>query len=766
MGGVLISSLRYLGVLCVSAVYLFCTQVHRTGAENAEDTFSLGHDRDMRSVCLASLLFSLITAPAFGSITATKSVTLTVRVRPGRPLNRFLPAHALGAGIDGDNRGAQDQKLTPANIRAMLSAGLKSLDYRLRTELAIDAWHWNPQGTWSDASRKQGYWTSNDTSDKPILLSYGYRLPRRGNTIDQGDNDGYSRLDDDDADTFWKSNPYIDRHFTGEANGLHPQWIVVDLGTHQYINTVRLRWGIPFATKYEVQFADFDDISDISLNPPAMWHTFRHGKVTAGNGGDVRLLLSDHPVRTRFIRILMSESAGTCGAGDSDIRDHVGYAVKEIYAGLTDAQQSFNDFIRHSPRRETQTVIYVSSTDSWHSETDLDDDVEQPGFDRVFQSGLTNGLPMLVATGLLYDTPENAAAEIRYLKARGYPIRRVELGEEPDGQYVTPEDYGALYLQFARAIHRVDPELQLGGPSFQEILPDATGRPMRLGNSAWLERFLRYLRRHDGLSQYSFFSFEWYPFDDVCDAPAAQLAQATGMMDWALIDLRRRGLSRRIPWIISEYNYSAFASRAAIGIEGALLNADIIGRFLTLGGDQAFLYGYTPDQASSDMKCTTGGDMLFSMDDDGNITHQFAAYFGTRLLTQNWLGEPEAFHELYPVTLRPRQRRGESLLSAYAVYRPDGLWSLLVINKDSKCAYRMNLEFYNVLTGKTIPVQSALDLYRFSGEQYQLSADESDPYPIKSLPPTHERLEKNKLTTISLPSYSLTVIRARGPHLH
>jgi F5/8 type C domain-containing protein len=725
----------------------------------------------MRKILLANLLFLLMTAPVFGSSgtgcsstgssSTTKPVTLTVRFRPGRPIKRFLPAHALGAGIDGHNRGVQDRQLTPANIQTMLSVGLKSLAYRLRTELAIDAWHWNPQGAWSDAAGKQGYWISNDTSDKSILLSYGYRLPRRGNTIDQGDNNGYSRLDDGDPDTFWKSNPYLDRFFTGEANNLHPQWIVVDLGTRQYVDAVRLHWGVPFATRYEVQFADFDDISDISLNPPGMWHTFQHGRFTAGNGGDVVLRLTDRPVRTRFIRILMTESAEACGGGDTDIRDHIGYAVREIYVGSTDARNNFNDLVQHSPRRETQTVIHVSSTDPWHSESDLDDDVEQPGFDRVFQSGLTNGLPMLVATGLLYDTPENAAAEIKYLKSRGYPVTRAELGEEPDGQYVTPEDYGALYLQFARAIHRVDPELQLGGPSFQEILPDATGRSMRLGNSAWLERFLKYLKRHDALSQYSFFSFEWYPFDDVCDSPAAQLAQATGMMDWALRDMRRRGLSRQIPWIISEYNYSPYASRAAIGMEGALLNADIVGRFLTLGGDQAFLYGYTPDEVSSDMKCTSGGDMLFSMDEEGNITHQFAAYFGARLLTQTWLGDPNALHELYPVSLRPRQHRGQSLLTAYAVRRPEGLWTLLIINKDSKRAYQVKIELENAATRRTLPLDSAADVYQFSGEQYELSADESNPYPIKSLPPMHRRLE-NSLATISLPSYSLTVIHARA----
>jgi len=59
--------------------------------------------------------------------------TITVSFTPGRPANRFLPSHALGAGIDGHDKGEADRQLKPANVEAMLSAGLKSLTYRLRT---------------------------------------------------------------------------------------------------------------------------------------------------------------------------------------------------------------------------------------------------------------------------------------------------------------------------------------------------------------------------------------------------------------------------------------------------------------------------------------------------------------------------------------------------------------------------------------------------------------------------------------------------------
>jgi hypothetical protein len=84
----------------------------------------------------------------------------------------------------------------------------------------------------------------------------------------------------------------------------------------------------------------------------------------------------------------------------------------------------------------------------------------------------TRGLPMTVSVAMLYDNPENAANEIAYLQARGYPIRYVELGEEPDGQMVLPEDDAALYLQWADAIHAVAPGVRLAGPVFQGVTQD------------------------------------------------------------------------------------------------------------------------------------------------------------------------------------------------------------------------------------------------------------------------------------------------------
>jgi hypothetical protein len=335
------------------------------------------------------------------------------------------------------------------------------------------------------------------------------------------------------------------------------------------------------------------------------------------------------------------------------------------------------------------------------------------------------------------------------------------LGEEPDGQYVTPEDFGALYLQWTDAIHRVDPAIKLGGPSFQEILidRDLIGSPH--GNSEWLSRFLVYLKHRGRSRDFSFFSFEWYPFDDVCEPAAPQLAQAAQLLKASLREMERRGLPRQIPWIISEYGYSAFGARVEIDIEGALLNADTVGTFLSLGGDQTFLFGYTPGENLHELDCTSGNNMLFSMDDSGRIKHRFATYYAARMITQEWLKPGDEIHEMLGATSDARDAKGNEWISVYAVGRPDKLLSVLLINKDPIRSVNARIALSNDGGFK-----GTVDVYQYSRKQYLLGGPDRNPYPVRAEDPSHTVIQSAdfKARGFELPPYSLTIVRgALGP---
>lgn len=709
-----------------------------------------------RLVSLSLFVFGLMLAGR-SFVPAHQERMVTVTVDTTAPASHFIPSQALGAGVDGHELGETEQQLSPANIAAMRSAGLRPLTYRLRTELAGEAWHWNPKGTWSDAGRRQGYWTSASTPASRIKLSYGYRLPRRGNTIDQANDDGYSRIDDGDLRTFWKSNPYLDEHFTGQKDSLHPQWLMIDLGEPMAVNAIRIVWAQPFANRFVVQYGDFVGPEDLSQRLPTDWHAFPQGEIQMAHASGQFKQLSDHPLNVRYVRIRLDESSGIWPRNSHDIRDRLGFAIREIYLGAIDSAGRFHDLLRHGPDHDKQTTIYVSSTDPWHREVDRDQNTEQPGFDFIFSSGLTNGLSMLVPAPVLYDTPENAAAEIKYLTARGYPIDRIEMGEEADGQFIDAEHYGQLYLQFVDELRRANPKLHFGGPSMQDIEQSQVPGRIEFGKGGWLGRLLQYLRGRGRLRDFSFFSFEWYPFGDDCDRPGVQLQDAPSMLADALGELQRGGLTHDIPWIISEYGYSAFGARAEIDLEGALVNADSVARFLTLGGDVAYLYGYEASHVIKETECSAGNNMMFFLDESGHAGMPTPAYWGARLLAQEWVKPGDEMHDLYRASSDLENEQGEQVVTAYALHRPDGLWSLMLINKDPNQAHEARIVFWN--KSGTSAFATPLDVVQFSPRQYQLSSDRENPVPIKSDPPA--RFTVGPPAPINLPAYSLTVIRGK-----
>jgi hypothetical protein len=70
--------------------------------------------------------------------------------------------------------------------------------------------------------------------------------------------------------------------------------------------------------------------------------------------------------------------------------------------------------------------------------------------------------------------------------------------------------------------------------------------------------------------------------------------------------LETEGVPRDIPWIISEYGYSSFVGEGDIELPAALVYAEIVPQFLTLGGSAAYFYGLEPRHPVRELKeCDT-----------------------------------------------------------------------------------------------------------------------------------------------------------------
>ena len=519
-----------------------------------------------------------------GDLGNTPVGTIRVDVDPRHVLNSFDPDRALGSSIDVLSHTGIDQVYSPHIVQESLSAGWGPITYRNNTELRMAAWHWTENGSWSDPTNQSGYFTGSSELKEPLRYILAYALPHRGFST-SGD-----RPVQGPNLTYWKSNPYLTSRFTGESDSLHPQWVVVDLRTPKNVNAVRIAWANPYAVTYQVEYWEGKDALDFDRGPQGEWKALPSGVVKNATGGTVTLKLSDAPVSTQFLRVLMSGSSNTCDLhGSSDIRNCVGYAISTIDAGTVGNDGNFSRVV-FPAAGDVQPTFTSSSIDPWHSAADVHNDgsYQHSGFDLFFTSGLTNKLPAMIPVTMLYGTPEDAAAQIAYIEKRGYPIGYIEMGEEPDGKHGMPEDYGALYLQWATALHKVDPKLKLGGPIFEGVNEDIRVWPDAQGRTSWMGRFIAYLKAHGRLADLSFVSFEHYPFEP-CQIKWQSLYSEPQLMKHILQVWRDDGVPKDVPLMVTESHLAASLTGPMSTIFAGLWLADNIGSFFE-GGGAAFYH--------------------------------------------------------------------------------------------------------------------------------------------------------------------------------
>lgn len=691
--------------------------------------------------------------------------TITVDATPAHVANTFSPLRALGTTVDRIPSNTTDIFFRPDQIKQILEAGWGPVTYRQNTELFVQAWHWNPKGTWSDPSGR-GYFVGDaNPASKIIRHSYGYSLPHRGVTRNNGSEfDGYSRLDDGDLDTYWKSNPYLTKAFTGENDSLHPQWIVVRLEAEQIVTNIRIAWAEPYARNYRVQYwlgkGDAMDEPD-----GGEWKDFPSGVVSDGKGGTVTLQISPAPIATQYVRVLMTESSNTCDThGKSDPRNCVGYAIKEVYLG-TQKNGEFHDILHHTPGQD-QTFTYSSSIDPWHQPSDLyviPDRMEsgdQVGLDLFFTSGITRGMPAMIPVALLYGTPEDAAAQIAYLEKRGYPISYVEMGEEPDGQYMAPEDYATLYLQWATALHKVDPALKLGGPVFEGVSEDIKFWPDAQGSTSWFKRFLEYLKSRNRLSDLSFMSYEHYPYyDGTCQGPWSNLFKEPKILTHIIQVWRDDGLPANVPMFNTETN--APGGDAAVDVFGALWLGETFPAFLTAGGKASYYHHALPYSTPHPACWNSWGTYhMFTTDHNYLIKQRTSQFFAAQMLTQEWAEPVDREHRLFHAASDIKNSKGQTLVTAYAVLRPDGQWSLMIINKDYDNPHSVGITFHDDDTRTDRSFAGPVTRITFGKEQYRWHSAMRDGYADPD-GPADKSILPDGTHLFMLPPASMTVLRGR-----
>jgi hypothetical protein len=127
-------------------------------------------------------------------------------------------------------------------------------------------------------------------------------------------------------------------------------------------------------------------------------------------------------------------------------------------------------------------------------------------------------------------------------------------------------------------------------------------------------------------------------------------------------------------------------------------------------------------------------------------------FFAAQMLTQSWSEPGGGVHLLYPTITDAKTK----WVAAWPLSRPDGLWSLLLVNRDFENTHSVNVQF-NTVNGIAW-FSGGVAQTRFGPQQYAWIVDGKHSYPSPDGPQSTTTVAGGPDTQYILRPASLTVL--------
>jgi len=107
------------------------------------------------------------------------------------------------------------------------------------------------------------------------------------------------------------------------------------------------------------------------------------------------------------------------------------------------------------------------------------------------------------------------------------------------------------------------------------------------------------------------------------------------------------------------------------------------------------------------------------------------------------------------------KRSKHQLVTTYAVHRPDGNWSLMLVNRDETNSHTVRVAFEDSRGRQTASFSGPVTFVTFGSEQYVWINDGVNSHPDPDNPPRGMTMAADAGTTFTLPKASITVLRGK-----
>jgi hypothetical protein len=282
--------------------------------------------------------------------------------------------------------------------------------------------------------------------------------------------------------------------------------------------------------------------------------------------------------------------------------------------------------------------------------------------------------------------------------------------------------------------------------------------PDEQGRTSWLGRFISYLKAHGRLADLAFMSFEHYPYEP-CKIQWSSLYDEPTLISHILQVWRDDGVPADVPMLVTELNIAWNSGESFVDIFGALWLADYAGAFFTAGGNGLYYFHYIPSSLSAGCNDSYGTFGMFTVDENFQIQQPTSQFFASQMLTQEWVEPGSGEQRVFPAAGDVLDPAGHVLVTSYAVLRPDGQWSLLVVNKDQLNSHPVKIIFGDSNSGDQRFFSGPTTVITFGSTQYQWHPQKEAGFADPDSPLARSIIAATKGTTFDLPRASITVIR-------
>jgi hypothetical protein len=120
------------------------------------------------------------------------------------------------------------------------------------------------------------------------------------------------------------------------------------------------------------------------------------------------------------------------------------------------------------------------------------------------------------------------------------------------------------------------------------------------------------------------------------------------------------------------------------------------------------------------------------------------------MINIEWVQHRSGVHQMFPSTA------GVEDVTSYAVHRPDGNWSLMLVNRNETAPHTVNVSFNDSKSKRSFA--GPVTMVTFGSEQYVWKPDGAKSYADPDGPPVARVIQGSQFT---LPKASVTVIRGK-----